>query len=815
MTTATTGSGTVTLGSASNGFQTFAAAGVSNGDVVQYVIEEGANFEIGTGTYSSSGTSLTRSPTESSNSNNAITLAGQATVSITATHADFSRLQHDGSDKVTVSSTGASVTGNLAVSGTVDGRDVASDGSKLDGIEAGATGDQTNAEIRAAVEAASDSNVFTDADHTKLNGIEANAKNDQTITAGGGLTGGGTGDVTISHSDTSSQASVNGSGRTYIQDITLDTYGHVTGLATATETVVNTDTNTIPNNATITLSAGNALSGGGNFTTDQSSNETITFNHSDTSSQGSVNNSGRTYIQDITLDGYGHVTGINSATETVTNTNTNQLTTFQVEDGDGTEVTISHGKEWKFREAGGVNINWTDTSTGSDGDPFDLSFNVSTSITAGGGLTGGGALSSNRTISHADTSSQASVNNSGRTYIQDITLDTYGHITGITSATETVTNTNTNQLTTFVVEDGDGTEVTISHGKEWKFVEGGGIDINWTDTSTGSDGDPFDLTIKHVDTSSQSSVNNSGNTVIQDVTLDTYGHVTGLTSKSLSIPAAAANATITLSAGTGLSGGGNFTTNQSSAETITFNLEAPYTYIDTATGNYGTIKVDDDRGVTWAGYAIRDDWVFMANGANEAGIYNDTDNEWAIKFFRNAETEFYHNGSMKFETSANGIEMSGRIDMNNNDIYGCDQLFHHGDTNTYMQFHAADQWRVVVGGSERLEVKNSSPHVLVSGDLNSTSDERLKKNIKPIDNALADICQLEGVTFDWRDTGTQGQGFIAQQVEPIIPDVVNTDQDTGMKSINYVGLIGHLVEAIKTQQTQIYDLKAEIQSMKS
>jgi len=155
------------------------------------------------------------------------------------------------------------------------------------------------------------------------------------------------------------------------------------------------------------------------------------------------------------------------------------------------------------------------------------------------------------------------------------------------------------------------------------------------------------------------------------------------------------------------------------------------------------------------------------------------------------------------------------LNMNNTDIYGCDQLFHHGDTNTYMQFHAADQWRVVVGGTERLEVKNSSPHVLVNGDLNSTSDKRLKKNIKPIDNALADICQLEGVTFDWRDTGTQGQGFIAQQVEPIIPEVVNTDEDTGMKSVNYVGLIGHLVEAIKTQQTQIDDLKAEVQSMKS
>ena len=108
-------------------------------------------------------------------------------------------------------------TGNITVGGTVDGRDVAADGTKLDGIESGATADQTNAEIktayeanadtnafqdaektklsgiesgatadqtnaeiRAAVEAAADSNVFTDADHTKLNGIEAGATADQT-----------------------------------------------------------------------------------------------------------------------------------------------------------------------------------------------------------------------------------------------------------------------------------------------------------------------------------------------------------------------------------------------------------------------------------------------------------------------------------------------------------------------------------------------------------------------------------------------------------------------------------------------------------
>ena len=69
---------------------------------------------------------------------------------------------------------------NIATSGTVDGRDVSVDGAKLDGIESGATADQTAAEIRTLVESASDSNVFTDADHTKLNGIETGATADQT-----------------------------------------------------------------------------------------------------------------------------------------------------------------------------------------------------------------------------------------------------------------------------------------------------------------------------------------------------------------------------------------------------------------------------------------------------------------------------------------------------------------------------------------------------------------------------------------------------------------------------------------------------------
>ena len=89
MSTSTTGTGTITLGSAEDGYQTFADAGVANADVVRYVIEDGSNFEIGTGTYTSSGTTLSRTVSESSNSDAAINLSGSATVFIGATAEDI------------------------------------------------------------------------------------------------------------------------------------------------------------------------------------------------------------------------------------------------------------------------------------------------------------------------------------------------------------------------------------------------------------------------------------------------------------------------------------------------------------------------------------------------------------------------------------------------------------------------------------------------------------------------------------------------------------------------------------------------------
>lgn len=87
--TATTGTGTITLGAAVSGYLTFALAGVANGDVVTYGIKDGANSEVGWGVYTSAGTTLTRGPVKSTNSNSAISLSGSAEVFITAMSSDF------------------------------------------------------------------------------------------------------------------------------------------------------------------------------------------------------------------------------------------------------------------------------------------------------------------------------------------------------------------------------------------------------------------------------------------------------------------------------------------------------------------------------------------------------------------------------------------------------------------------------------------------------------------------------------------------------------------------------------------------------
>jgi hypothetical protein len=104
---------------------------------------------------------------------------------------------------------------------------------------------------------------------------------------------------------------------------------------------------------------------------------------------------------------------------------------------------------------------------------------------------------------------------------------------------------------------------------------------------------------------------------------------------------------------------------------------------------------------------------------------------------------------------------------------------------------------------------SSSGYVTMQYGYGGASDERIKTNIKTIENALDKTLLLRGVEYnDIRIEPEKTKiGLIAQEVELIIPEVVRTDEQTGLKSIEYQNLVGLLIEAIKEQQKQINDLK--------
>ncbi len=107
--------------------------------------------------------------------------------------------------------------------------------------------------------------------------------------------------------------------------------------------------------------------------------------------------------------------------------------------------------------------------------------------------------------------------------------------------------------------------------------------------------------------------------------------------------------------------------------------------------------------------------------------------------------------------------------------------------------------------TEKLHVVGN---ILATGTITPNSDERLKTNIKPITSALDKIASLKGVTYTWKNPENHGEdtstqiGLLAQDVEKIFPEAVKTAADKDQtKSVNYNGLVGALVEAVKEQKS--------------
>lgn len=88
---------------------------------------------------------------------------------------------------------------------------------------------------------------------------------------------------------------------------------------------------------------------------------------------------------------------------------------------------------------------------------------------------------------------------------------------------------------------------------------------------------------------------------------------------------------------------------------------------------------------------------------------------------------------------------------------------------------------------------------------NSLSDLEYKTDVMPINDAVNVLKQLDGVSFKWKNNDNKSYGVIAQEVEKIIPEIV--DINNNVKSVNYQAIIGFLIEAVKELSERIEKLE--------
>ena len=121
----------------------------------------------------------------------------------------------------------------------------------------------------------------------------------------------------------------------------------------------------------------------------------------------------------------------------------------------------------------------------------------------------------------------------------------------------------------------------------------------------------------------------------------------------------------------------------------------------------------------------------------------------------------------------------------------------------------------IFDGSDRFRV-DTDGDAFLAGTLTQNSDKRLKKNIIPLNESLSKILELNGYNYLWKDENRSSKlqtGVIAQELIEVFPELV--DQNEEYYSVNYIGLIPHIIESTKEQQSIISAQQQQIESQES
>ena len=215
---------------------------------------------------------------------------------------------------------------------------------------------------------------------------------------------------------------------------------------------------------------------------------------------------------------------------------------------------------------------------------------------------------------------------------------------------------------------------------------------------------------------------------------------------------------------------------------------------------FGTNAISGSTdGITLSGSKIQIDGTL--EGASPLKIggelqFTSTGSAGAFNFGPNNEAKIFYNDTDALTvsgSSAGGLHLSGAV--------------------VHVDKHLAVGVSSATHGVTLPDTSDASGKVKANAFL-SYSSIRFKKNVQPLESPMDTINKLNGVSYDWKDTGKKDYGFIAEEVGKVLPEIVEWSADPEYaNSMDYIRIISFLVEGVKEQEKKITDLQNKLEDM--